>query len=135
MKSLKLLPELGLIVLLFTTVAGCTTTASPIDIGIVIMDHDKNLMWQGNITVEELTPLAALDEASLLGGFDYEINPNGNYVTSIMNLSENSEGAMWLGWMFFVNETMPLEAVSSVHLMDGSTLVWYYGSFGESPFT
>ena len=134
MKQLKLLLSLMIIFMLCFSLAGCTTTAPPIDMGVVIMDHDKNVMWQGNITVEGLTPLDALDEASGIGGFDYSLNVENNYVTGIMDLSESSEGSVWQGWMFFVNGTMPLEAVSSVHLYDGSMLVWYYGSFGESPF-
>ena len=134
MKQLKQLLSLMMIFVLSLSLAGCTTTAPPMDVGMVIMDHDKNVMWQGNITVEGLTPLTALDEASGIGGFDYNLNADQNYVTSIMDLSESSEGLVWLGWMFFVNGTMPLEAATSFQMYDGSTLVWYYGSFGEDPF-
>lgn len=147
MKSEKLPFSLVLAALLCTAAAGCTTTAPttstapPIDVGVVVMDHGRNVMWQGNITadgdatVEGLTPLAALDEAARDGGFTYELNAQHNYVASIMNLSESSQGGNWQGWMFFVNGTMPLDAASDVHLASGSTLVWYYGAFGEMPFS
>lgn len=133
MRPEKLLLSLALAALMVAA-AGCTTTARPIDVGIVIMDHQRQAMWQGNLTVEGLTPLAALQQAAQAGGFDYELNVQGNYVTRIMNLSENSGQAGWQGWMFFVNGTMPLSAVTDVHLSSGSTLVWYYGAFGETPF-
>jgi len=139
MKYQKLLFNLLIIVLLLSTAfAGCTTmttTPTPIDVGVVLIDNDKEVMWQGNITVEGLTPLAALDEAADAGGFEYQLNAEETYVTGIMGLQESSEGSMWLGWMFFVDGEMPLEAVSDVHLDDDSTLVWFYGSWGETPFT
>ena len=135
MKLERLLFSLLLTALSCIAVVGCTTTALPIDVGVVVMDHGHNVMWQGNITVEGLTPLATLEEAAQDGGFAYELNAQGNYVTSIMNLSESSEGGNWQGWMFFVNGTMPLDAASDVHLASGSTLAWYYGAFGDSPFS
>jgi len=141
MMQKKLLVSLLMLVLLSTLVAGCTTTTSPVptvEVGFTIMDTDLSVMWSGNVTWTDNIPeggptvMDALENASMMGNFDYDVTSFefGNYVSGIMDKTETAES----GWMFYVNESMSLEAADKTHVSTGSTILWFFGGWGDSPF-
>lgn len=82
------------------------------------------------VTVDASNPLQALDIASTLGEFHYQITSLsfGDYVSQVGKYA----GVGNTGWVFKVNGVSPPVAAGDVKLADGDSVLWYFALFGET---
>jgi hypothetical protein len=81
--------------------------------------------------------LAALDAASIIGDFEYEISDEwidsfGLFLSEVEG--KGNEG--YDGWQFWVNypdEDIPMAAAENYELENGDIVDWYYGGYGINP--
>ena len=81
--------------------------------------------------------LAALNEAAIIGGFEYEISDEwiGSFGLFLSEVEgRGNEG--YDGWQFWVNypdEDIPMAAAENYELENGDLVDWYYGGYGINP--
>ena len=83
-----------------------------------------------DVTVSGATPFGALERASVLGEFYYEVTSTsfGPYVSQIGRYA--SAGAT--GWVYKVNGVSPPIGAVDYQLKDGDRVLWYFARFGAS---
>jgi hypothetical protein len=82
------------------------------------------------VTVDAANPLQALDIASTLGEFHYQLTSLsfGDYVSQVGKYP--GEGNT--GWVFKVNGASPPVAADQVELKSGDSVLWYFAVFGAA---
>ena len=83
-----------------------------------------------DVTVSGATPFGALERASVLGEFYYEVTSTsfGPYVSQIGRYA--SAGAT--GWVYKVNGVSPPVGAVDYQLKDGDRVLWYWATFGPT---
>ena len=83
-----------------------------------------------DVTVSGATPFGALERASVLGEFYYEVTSTsfGPYVSQIGRYA--AAGAT--GWVYKVNGVSPPIGAVDYQLKDGDRVLWYFARFGAS---
>lgn len=102
--------------------------SQPIQVNVTILGPDSNQIYSGNVSLSStskygITVLQALDETKI----NYKTNGNGDklYVSEINNISSSGNS----GWMFKVNNIMPMTGAPKCDLKNGDNVVWSYSSF------
>ena len=115
-----------LFVLLFVLPA----VASAATVKVRVEGKTRTLFAPTEVTVTADTPLAALEQASLLGELYYHVTQSsfGPYVDQIGRYA----GTGSAGWVFKVDNASPPVGADKVQLADGDTVLWYYADFGPS---
>jgi hypothetical protein len=82
------------------------------------------------VKVDAANPLAALEVASTLGEFYYQVTQAsfGQYVSQIGRYP----GAGAAGWVFKVNGASPPVGADQLTLKDGDQVLWYYATFSDT---
>jgi hypothetical protein len=82
------------------------------------------------VKVDASNPMVALDQASILGEFYYQLTQTsfGPYVSQIGRYP----GAGAAGWVFKVNGASPPVGADQVTLKDGDEVLWYYATFSDT---
>lgn len=82
------------------------------------------------VTLDASNALQALDVASTLGEFHYQLTTLsfGDYVSQIGKYA----GVGNTGWAFKVNGVSPPVGADKVELKDGDSVLWYFAVFGDT---
>lgn len=117
----------------------------------VRIEDESSTIWKnwveipGSVTIEAYNSgqkynttgnnaLAALDRASIMGGFVYQVSDQwypdtGFYVNSIAGHDASGE----YGWMYRVNYSLPDISMDNYQIKDGDEILIYWGTQGIAP--
>lgn len=120
-----------LLVLTALTALALALAASALAATITVRVEGKTRSIFGSlpVTVEASNAMQALDIASTLGEFHYQVVDSsfGPYVSQIGKYP--AAGAS--GWVFKVNGASPPVGADKVELKDGDAVLWYFATFGD----
>jgi hypothetical protein len=106
--------------------------ASSLAAGVTVRVEGKTQPLFGSVPVkvDASNAMAALDAASLLGEFYFQITQTsfGPYISQIGRYP----GAGNTGWVFKVNGASPPVGADQVTLKDGDEVLWYYATFSDT---
>jgi hypothetical protein len=122
-RLLVLTAVLGLALVLASASLGAAVT-------VRVEGKTRSIFGSLPVKVDAANPLVALDLASTLGEFYYQITDAsfGRYVSQVGKYP--GEGAA--GWVFKVNGASPPVGADQVVLKDGDQVLWYYATFSDT---
>jgi len=106
------------------------STALAASVKVRVEGKTKTLFGPTEITVNASTPMAALEQASILGEIYYHVTTAsfGSYVDQVGRYG----GSGSAGWVFKVDNASPPVGADKVQLSDGDRVLWYYADFGPT---
>jgi hypothetical protein len=118
------------VVLLIVLSLVVPATALSATVKVRVEGKTKTLFAPTEITVTANTPLAALEQASILGELYYHVTVTGfgSYVDQVGRYGGSGSS----GWVFKVDDASPPVGADQVVLKDGDRVLWYYADFGPS---
>jgi hypothetical protein len=118
-----LMAVLGLAVAFASAALGATVT-------VRVEGKTQPIFGSVPVMVDAANPLAALDAASTLGEFYFQVTQAsfGQYVSQVGKYP----GAGAAGWVFKVNGLSPPVGADQLQLKDGDQVLWYYATFSDA---
>ena len=122
-RLLVLVAATGLVLALAAAALGATVT-------VRVEGKTQSIFGSAPVQIEATNALQALDAASTLGEFYYQLThlSFGDYVSQIGKYPAAASS----GWVFKVNGVSPPVGADQVVLNDGDTVLWYYATFGDT---
>jgi hypothetical protein len=122
-RLLALTAVTGLVLALAAAALGATVT-------VRVEGKTQSIFGSAPVKIDADNPLQALDLASTLGEFYYQLThlSFGDYVSQVGKYPAAGNS----GWVFKVNGVSPPVGADQVVLKDGDTVLWYYATFGDT---
>ena len=122
-RLLVLMAVLGLAIAFASVAAGATVT-------VRVEGRTQSIFGSVPVKVDAANPLAALDAASTLGEFYFQVTQAsfGQYVSQVGKYP----GAGAAGWVFKVNGLSAPVGADQLVLNDGDQVLWYYATFSDA---
>jgi hypothetical protein len=118
------------LILIVVLLLAVPATALAATVKVRVEGQTKNLFGPTQITVTAATPLAALEQASLIGEFYYHITQTsfGPYIDQVGRYPAGGAS----GWVFKVDNASPPVGADADQLKDGDVVLWYWAIFGST---
>jgi hypothetical protein len=118
------------LILLVVLLLALPATALAATVKVRVEGQTKTIFGPTQITVSAATPLAALEQASLLGEFYYHVTSTsfGPYIDQIGRYPAGGSS----GWVFKVDNASPPVGADADQLKDGDVVLWYWATFGST---
>ncbi|MBN1322953.1 MAG: PQQ-binding-like beta-propeller repeat protein [Methanotrichaceae archaeon] len=107
---------------------------------VLLEDGSFNLTAESGVaySIDERSALGALIKASETGGFDLSVDDSiwddyGLFVRSIDGI-EAGVGEIWMYWVNYPDEPMPLGGSDRFFLEEGDVVTFYIGDRGKGPY-
>ena len=122
-RSLALLALVGAALALSTAALAASVT-------VRVEGKTRTIFGSLPVRVPAASPLDALEAASILGEFHYELTSSsfGDYVSQIGRYAASGNS----GWVFKVNGVSPPLGANALALHDGDSVLWYWATFGPA---
>ncbi len=118
------------LILLITLLLVLPATAVAATVKVRVEGQTRTIFGPTELTVSASTPLAALEQASLMGEFYYHVTQTsfGPYIDQIGRYPAGGAN----GWVFKVDNASPPVGADADQLKDGDVVLWYWATFGAT---